>query len=402
MDRQDSWKKTDDIEVNLTDMLESLCRQWKRFLICALAAAAILGGYGWLQGNMVIDSFEASETEDTELTEEEKQAVLDAVYLKKQIVELKMYLENSIIMKINPYHKVRYMMLYSIDQAERRELARITESYLSFVSNGGAADALIKSVNRWKMEKSYLSEVITSYQKTYTFPYQTVVDSAENNRLMAESLFYVEVAGKNAEQAQQMALDIQTVLEEYSDRAKKTVGRHRLSLISSVESVTVDNGLQSQQNDKRNLLSSSNAGLKAATDAFSRKQMAEYKEIVGMESVNEEGKKNSVETVSEEAAEKYSVLVIKYALAGFAGGILAYFCVFACWYLFSDTVKSIDEMKKMYTFPVYGNILLKTGDKSGIRKYISCKDAYGNTGVQTVKRIRLACKKQGITELYAV
>lgn len=385
MDKQYSWKRTQDTEIDLMELLYRLCRQWKQAAVCAVIFALILGGYGWLGHRNAADESDALHKE-AELTEEEEQAAADAVSLKSEIRGLEEYLKNSVLMQIEPYHKHKSVMLYCIDGAKRQELPGITESYLSFVLNGGAADVLTDSGSRWKMDRIYLAEVITAYQKTYSLPYQIVADSREDGGQTAESLFYVETVGKNAQEAGRLAADIQDVLEKYSARVKKTAGNHRLRLISSQKNVTADSGLQSQQQEKKAQLSASKASLKSMTDAFSRAQMEVYRESAGEENEDASGNDEPGKTDSGGSFRP----IIKYALAGMIAGVFLYCCVFSCVYIFRDTVKSAQEMKRLYTFPVYGEIEPEGGKKRR-------KTADG----QVLNRIRLACRKQGTGSFYA-
>lgn len=397
MDGQYSWKRTDEIEIDLADLLKRLCGQWKRIAACALVSATVLGGYGWAKGQNGSDVSVSDMAQEAELTEDEEQAVADAVRLENETKQLETYLENSILMQLDPYHKARYIMLYSIDRAQRRELQAVTESYLSFVQNGGAADAMADSKRGWKTDKSCLAEVITAYQKTYSSPYQVVVDEAADSGLFSESLFYVEITGRDAKEAEKMALDMQDVLDEYSARVKKEAGSHRLKLVSSMESITADSGLQSQQHDKRLLLSSNRANLKTATDAFSSEQTAVYEKETGVK--NERNQEVQEAAVSGEG----SGFSLKYIILGLMAGVFVYCCVFACWYVFSDTVKNTEEIKRMYAFSFFGGILPGSrNEKKGCAVPEKCHDAYGSTQVQVMNRIRLACKKQGTAELYAV
>ncbi len=288
MDGQYSWKRTEDKEIDLADLLHRLCRKWKQTVVCAVVSALILGGYGWLQGRNAPGQDDTAK--EAVLTEAENQAVADAVRLKNEISGLETYLDNSLLMQADPYHKNKSVMLYCIDRARRQELAGITESYLNFVLNGGAADALRDADSSWKMDKSYLAEVVTAYQKTYSSPYQAIVDSSEDTGRTAETLFYVETVGRDAKEAEKLALDIQDVVEKYSQGVKRTAGNHRLRLISLQESVTADSGLQTQQRDRKALLSSGKTNLKAVTDAFSEEQMAVYRELAGEE--DRSGKKD--------------------------------------------------------------------------------------------------------------
>ncbi len=394
MERQNSWKRTEEIEIDLADLLRKLCLQWKQIAACMLVFAVILGVYGWKKARDISET-EVIKTE--EMTESEAQAVSDAVCLKEEIDGQAAYLEHSVLMQTDPYHKSKCIMLYAIDHAERKELPKIAESYLNFVMNGGAADILAESKSSWNMEKIYIAELISAYQKTYSSPYQIVVDSVTDSGIWSEALFYIEITGKDVQTAKTMALDMQDVLEKYSAQIKRSAGSHRLELVSSVESVTSDSGLQTQQRDKKASLSANRTSLKNMTDAFNAVQLAAYQKAAG---VKEAGWQEETESDAEE--EQMEVSQVKYTVLGAAGGIFVYCCMFICCYIFRDTVKSTEEMRRMYTFPVYGRILLKRSTGKN-RKMLSDiqTDAFGCTKAQVFHRVRFACQKQCVTRLCA-
>ncbi len=394
MEKQFSWKRTEDIEIELLDLLRRLCRKWKQAIACAVAGAVILGGYGWIKGRGSVDADMSGTVAKARLTEEEGQAVMAAVQLNNETGSLEEYLGNSLLMQADPYHRAKVILLYCIDHAKRQELPRITESYLNYIINGGAADELKKCGHSvWELDKSYLAELMTAYQKTYSSPYQVVVEDVADSSMLSETLFYVEITGKNTDMAGQMAKDVRSVLEVYAGTVIKKAGSHKLTLISTSESVTADNSLQAQQREKRALLSSNKTSLKAMTDAFSEGQMKAYQEQAGIE---EKGSQEETAEVENAGAG------IIYIFLGFAGGIFVYCGIFACLYMFRDTVKSAGEMKRMYRFPFYGEIQLQeAAGKRGRKKARLQPDANSCSRAQVLNRIRLACKKQGVARLYA-
>lgn len=389
MDGQYSWKRTQDIEIDLLDLLHSLCMQWRRIVVCALTAAVIFGGYGWMKGRNRPDVQEAGSAQQTVLSESDEQAAASAVILENEIRGLEEYLNHSVLMKLDPYHKDKSVMLYSIEHAERENLQKITESYLNFLLNGGAADVLKKTGgSEWQMEKRYAAELISAYQKNYSSSYQVITD----DMIKPESLFYVEVTGENAGTVEKMALMMQSVLEDYSAQIRKSVGSHKLVLVNSVESTTCDSALQSQQHEKKMLLSSNRSNLKAQTDAFTQEQMAVYMAAAGLE----EGEGISAEAVKEGRTDTNTVaFVMRFIIIGLAGGVFAYCAVFSCRYIFRDTVKTAKEMKERYVFPYYGEILPEDGSRERNRS------AYERGKAKVLNRIRLSCEKKGLKSLCA-
>ena len=397
MDGQYSWKRTEEIQIDLADLLRQLCMQWKQILLCALAAAMLIGGYGYVKNKSTAQVQNVDAAQDIELTPEEEQSVQAAVQLYEEVTGLEQYLENSLLMRIDPYHKQKAYMLYSIEQADRRNVQKITESYLSFVLNGGAADALHKYSKKWDMDKSYLTEIMTAYQKVYSFPYQITVDDALEHNVQTESVFYVELAGLDEMMAESLADDMKAVLKEHSEKVKKQAGSHRLRLIAAESTAVIDSSLQAQQHDKRTQLTANYTNLKSMTDTFSDKQLALYRSESESADDNAE-EQTEAEKLEESPVEKKVLFHVKYMILGFMGGIVLYSCVFSLIYLFRDTLKNVKELKDYYTFPFYGVIAL---NKNSRRKSARLKSAASDTQEdcsQVLSRIKLTCKKQGIVK----
>lgn len=391
MQKQDSWKRSDEIDIDFVDLLYKLSKKWKSMVICALASAVLLGTFGKIKSkdSIVIDA--VGTKKEAELSEEEQQNVEAAVQLENETNDLAEYLDKSVLMQIDPYHKAKSVMLYCIDHANSQELPQITESYLNYIVNGAAADELRKSGRKeWNMDKSYAAELITAYQKIFTFPYQVTVEEAVKDGMLSESLFYVEITGKTTTATGRMAKDLQALLKRYAAEVERIAGSHRLTLLNNVENVSIDTGLQTLQHDKKALLASNRTNLKTMTDAFNKGQKVMYQGDVGIKDEEE----------VEENADGDSGFSIKYILSGFIGGIFLYCVIYFCWYLFHDTLKNIEELKRMYTVPFYGGIPL--AEKRERKQRGQKVPGHGNNDygkVQVQNRIRLACKKQGITKL---
>lgn len=384
------WKKTDGMEIDLADLLHKLAIHWKHAAACALVAAAIFGGIGYSKARAAVP------VQDPEgkvsLTQEEQEAVTDALELRAEYDGLMDYMDNSILMQLDPYHKHKCVMLYSIEGAGSQSLAKITESYISFVSDGGVADVLKKSGKEpWDLDKSYLAEVISAYQKPYTSPYQVAGKAFGTAGVDVGSLFYVEAIGKDAAMASQLADGIQEALEKYMGTVAADAGSHKLILASRQESVVADTGLQAQQRDRRAALSSNKDSLESMTKAFNAAQLAAYKEAAGMEP-GQGSTKQAMGTWDPRT-------VMKYVLFGLAGGAFLYCCAFAAWYLSKDTLKSAREMEMLYAFPVYAGICCRRKQAKGNAAGSLGQGDYGKEEERLLGRVRLACKKQGITKL---
>ncbi len=412
MDEKYSWKRTEDMEIDLADLLRRLLGQWKQIMLCALAFAVLGAGFGYVRNRRSMGIEQEGLAQQDTLTEKELQDAASAAALADETAGLEEYLEHSVLMQADPYHKQKVTLLYSISQAKRNTVQTITEAYLSFLVHGGMAESLQKSGDReWNMDKSYLAELVTAYQKTYGLPYQIAADSTEADSLQAEALFYVEITGRDAGMARKLAQAVQSVLKQHQDIVTDTAGSHRLELVSSQESVQADTGLQAQQHDKRAQLVSAKDSLRASVGTFRKEQLAVFQEMTGSSVMLENMLEDIQEGLEEDSIGSLSGISLKYVLAGLFAGIFVFCGISACAYLLSDTVKSTGEIKEIYTFPFYGKISLKASEKKRVRNpKMRGQDAAGagkeqdvleQEKAQVLNRLRLACTKQGITKLYA-
>lgn len=397
MEKQDSWKRTQEMEIDLTDLMRRFLGQWKQILICGLVFAIAGAGFSYVKSRSSTGVSETVTAEETELTEMELQDARDAAAVEAEIRNLKEYLDNSILMQADPYHKQKVILLYSIDHAKRKTVQKITEAYISFLVNGGLADALKESGSpQWDIDKSYLAELITAYQKTYSYPYQVLADHTVEDALQSESLFYVEITGSNEKMTQKLAESVQSALKTQHKKLKETVGNHRLELLSSEKNVLADSGLQAQQHDKRALLKTYRDSLNASVATFNREQLAVYQEEADIDR-----EQQNQEEPPEAVIPDSPGISVKYVLAGFLAGTFFCCAVSALWYLFSDSIKSAEEIKAVYAFPFYGEI---SANKQKTAWKILKKDREsGNEQeqAQLLNRLRLACRKNGITKIYA-
>lgn len=247
---------------------------------------------------------------------------------------------------------------------------KITEGYLTFLTNGGVTEAIKEADNRrWNMDSSYLQEIIRAWQRTDDT--YRITNGTEGD-MPKETLLYVEVTGKNAKQAEQLSESIQEALEEYHAVLKKECGKHTLTLVSSMHKITADSSLQTLQRDKRESLKGYRSSLKAALDGFSEEQKLAY----GL--TEEEPEKDELQ--------ESNWFRGKYVLLAFAGGIFLHCVICTCLYLLSGTVNSASEFRLNYNIPFYGSISMTEKLDKNRRQ----RTEY------VLNRLRLSCRNQGI------
>lgn len=388
MNQTDNYKKTEEIEIDLADLLRSFCRKWKQAAVCALAGMILLGGYGyWKSRNAELPeepSAKESMIEEAELTEEERWSVAEAVQLKKENDAIADYLENSILMQTDAYNRESVLLQYCIHETDIHTLPKAVESYTAFLSYGQAAEAVQESEQAFRnIKPSCLSELFSVWQAAEGQS-KIIMDASIDSE--TEKIFYVEVTGKDKKMAQQLAAAVKKALGKYASSVKKKCGSHELALLNEISRTRADSTLLSQQREKRELLKAGRSSLKTLTDSMSEIQKLAYAEEAGIEKEEE---------TLEIAAASGRGSVLKYIIFGLCAGIFAYGGIFVCLYLLRNAVRSESEFQAYYRIPLYGSMSVKkAAAKSG-----PARDESQKRLAQTLGRVRLACKKQGIQKL---
>lgn len=408
MDEKQYWKKTDEIEIDLLDLMRGFLGQWKQIVVIALVGAILAGGYSYVKSRNAAAALpvtevdlDGSSTDDSlkkiELTDEEQQAIDSAILLQSEITALEDYIENSVRMKMDPYHKNRVLLLYSIEDADRQTLRKAQECYSNFLTGGGLADAVRKIDKSFqKMDSIYLAELVAVTQVSDNDS-RVVADGQQKDET---KLFYVEASGEDEKMTKQLSEDMSKALEDYIPKVKQICGDHKLKLLTSTHSVRIDNDLQTWQQDRRNLLNSDRTNLKTMTDAMSDQQRA----VLNLKSAVEKDEKQE-----EVSAEVQGGVSKKYLLLGLVAGIFLYACLYGCWYIFRKDIRTAGEFKSYYTIPLLGSVVTGSRQKAHGVKAILGLSGSKWTGAgqadrrqqtaQMLGRIRLICEKQQIKNL---
>lgn len=155
MDRTDNYRKTGELEIDLAGLLTSFFLKWKQIAVCALAGMILLGSFGYLK-NRNADMPEETVTEEAELTEEESWNVAEAVQLKKENDAIEEYVENSVLMQTDAYHRESVLLQYCIQEADIHTLPKAVESYTAFLLYGQAAEAVQNQMSRFEKHRQFI------------------------------------------------------------------------------------------------------------------------------------------------------------------------------------------------------------------------------------------------------
>lgn len=341
-------------EINLSDLIWRLLGSW-RFLICMAVIFCILaGGYKFAADSKSMKT--AKESQDTpldelqvELTDAEEQAVEQANRLLEQIRQQQAYLDNSVLMQIDPNNKNVGTMLYYVDtnyevdlnQTIRMDYApELVESYASYIKNGGLDEKLQRALG-WDVDSAWFHELITLGGRI------TNANTDTYGNYLPGVTFTLYLTGENAEKCRMMMDAAEKEIAAYQKKLSKSIGEHDLVLVDSYLSVVRDASLASTQDSMKNNIVSLQGQLANLKTSMSTVQLSL------LESSHDGNSKEEAE--EEELRDKASVSK-KYLLLGFLlGGFLGCGWV-ALRYIFDKYIKSAEEVQSLYGVRIFGEV----------------------------------------------
>ena len=114
---KNNWKLKEEREISVADLVKKTIRSWKFILCCALICAMIFGGYKYYKDHKALKNYTEQETspvEVSELTPAEKEGLAYAKALQSFLDGQDTYMEESILLKINPYQENRVALQYEL------------------------------------------------------------------------------------------------------------------------------------------------------------------------------------------------------------------------------------------------------------------------------------------------
>ena len=235
------------------DLLFCVLHQWKWLVIATLVGAILLGGVQILGSNqeVSIDSVtimpETQEKLDMLLDTEER--------LNASIVSHSAYLENSVLMTLDPYTAISsgiYLQAFpegiADSEAYNHKMAAIFRSYYAELMSASTMDQLAQSL---QIESVYLRELIST-------------------DFSNESYLTITARGRDQQEAEAIRDVILQTLESCTAELCQTLGQHTISAIGFTIGPRVDNGLYDTQKTAQQKLTTLTNSLTSNTTEINR------------------------------------------------------------------------------------------------------------------------------------
>lgn len=388
-------------EISLSNLFWKLLLGWRRWLAAGIIFAILLATFDYVRDSAAYknamsqqEKIQQGQVEETiRLTEEEKEEVDTIKELQKTIAQTENYLDNSILMNLNPYEEKVLVLQYYVDsnytynymQENKKDyINELLVSYCNYAKSGAMAAEICGQIEA-EISEFYLQELISSGNNVGTF--QITVVHSEVGIL------------------EQLEEVIQTLVERQTAGIANQIGSHSLKLLSTNIMSQTDTALAAQQKEQRDMLSAYQTQLDNLKNALTEEQMT----VWGIEIQQEEAEEGAeIETdVVVPVSPSFSV---KMLILGFIVGVFLACVWIVLEVLFTSKIQEAKELSDLFGVRMIGELHSENPKK----KFLGIIDSFilkmKNRNKKQLTReqqfkiicsnIEIACKKVGVDKVY--
>lgn len=406
--------------IDIWHMICHIAGSWRKMLPAMIVFAALLGGLSYYKNAKGLAAAAEAKQEAEEKQEETLSRILEVdekeilaqsglsekaadevlyyankyYYNKKQYERQNNYLQESILMQMDPNNVWTTTLYYDLsvpetEGKERTSDAAFAAGYIAKISNEAVYDEIAKALGA-DIDSGYFAEVITgsSLDRFSESGEVTVVSTDYED--MKIVIRYTDRAG-----CEKIAGIIKEKISASNGEVTKEVGAHSLTLVGEQTEQRSDGELLNEQKNQISALGAlSDNVINARTNIETSEegvfnQLIEYYEvrdakkitaIKSTEAGEEAGETSSSENARDAEAERKPQVSKKYVALGLFLGIFIIAAWEACRYFFSNTIKQRKDLEEGYGLSTYN-----LEDRAVIAMVLQNK-----------------CKKNGYKKLYAV
>jgi ABC-type multidrug transport system fused ATPase/permease subunit len=398
--------------IDVVHMVVQIAKSWWKLFIAMLIGAVLLGGLSYYKNAKGLAAAQVKEEQteadaseqgtyaneaeilaDSGLSEKAADEVLyytnKYYYNKKQYERQNAYLQDSILMQMDPNVVWTITLYYDLSAASAAETSGQTTSdvsiaaaYLAQVSNAATYDRIAEALET-DIDSSYFAEVITgsSLDSLSDLEEATVLSDKEDLKIVIR---YADQAGCET---------IAQIIKEQIADAYQTVvseaGRHKIVLVGEREEQRSDAELLTEQKNAITALGNLSDNVISARTNIEASEEATFNALLAYYEERDMQKESAIRSVtgqdeSEDAeAEEEQTQVLqtpqvskKYVALGMLLGLLLAGAYEACRYFFSDKLKQAKELEEGYGLTVYDSkdqavislVLRQKQEKDGLQK----------------------------------
>jgi len=372
-------KKVDGV-INIKDIFAEIVRKIWIILLCVVLGGGALGGYAIVSNSANASEKPIEETEK-ELTDDEIKDVEEYVRDVRDAAAYEDYLDESILLNVNPYDLYRAELQYVIEASNVTELATLRASYIDYIRYGRLSCDV--AADDKKFTENALMDLIST---------DSNIDTQNTSLSVVNILIYAE----DEKQAKQLTKSIKKQMDEYAENLSDVLAEHELKLLAENIMSTVNIDLVNYRYNYNNHLYNLEQEIENAELTFTKKQKELAYSMLG----------KVLEEDTDEVVEEGDVNVLLYILLGLAAGAVGAIGVIVCVYFFTDNIKTEKETEQYAGVTHLGNCACIKGtvwDKKADSLFYKEKNTNAEVGIEKiVENIKKICKEQGICEITMV
>lgn len=328
--------------VSLSDLVEEILRKIWLVVIFAVIFALIFGGYKYRQDKAAAEVASTVQEDNLEasVSSEEMLQVKYVQGLQDQLSWQEEYMDNSVLMQINPYAENRVSIQFVI-RTQEAEVSSVMSAFDNYVTGGGLAEALQEKYPEFGA--NYLTEL-------FSFDRDVNVINSENGETieLAENgnVFCINVVQTDRDSCEALAADVIAAVGDFQTASVQTLGNYDVEMLDQVSSTVVDQELQTYQTEQNSSLETLRSNL---TD-----RKAELSDVQ-LQLLNQDSE-NDVSSVSDAGAPVSVSISKKYVGVGALAGVVLAVIVIILRYIFRGTVNLSREFQTMFNLGVLGQV----------------------------------------------
>lgn len=336
--------------ISIIDIILFCLQNWRWIVVGMVTAAIVMGGYKYQSTvrEKQIKNIPQQEQDEEPESEIENNFGEQAVEFHEQAIrelehdlEVKEdYLENSVVMQMDPNHVFIGTLSYYVKDAELG--SRLVAAYSAFVSGGKMAETLVEKDNSVPAEDlQFLISFLGSGNNIYKIDGSNqVILSAESE----EAVFQVKIRMRDRNQGILYLKYAEEIIEKYSIQLQSEIEEHKLILLSSALSEVADAEIQEYQSTKRSAYATSAKNLQGLrTDLITIQSMQDSSSL-------EETEEENVIIVNPISA------AVKYAALGLILGAGIVCFVLLIIYILGEKLQDTEEFDIEFGMPLLGII----------------------------------------------
>ncbi len=316
-----------ELEIDLIQVMKDLLLQWKSIIIMMLIFGILTPSMMYVRDmknyNATIEANQklrekvtptgetVSDDEDIyeDLTDAERIAIENAIIQKETLDNKQEYIDNSLLMKIDPLETHSLTMEYYINTPDGTTLRAVGNRYISSFRD---EEFLDKAAEIFDTKSEYVGELVSAYFG------DGPASSLSTGDVLIISVYIPEGVDK---------ADLEKLISDHvsrvSSKTNSDIGDHSLKLISSDDKTYVNRSLMDTQNAEQGALIAAESTLASTVAAFSDAQMQIYDAKTSgdedVKAVEDKEKPESIEPEKPSFSKKYAVLGLLIGLVIYGG-----------------------------------------------------------------------------------